>query len=86
MISLEDWIKPWCGCTSDVVACKVLLGAVSCLRHLVLRAASFHRGLLNVPQAGAVGNWCTPYSGLVEIPKELEMSSLEEGNVFPKGV
>lgn len=38
-----------------------------------------------MPQVGTLGNWCTPCRDLVEIPKELEVNSPEEDNVFPEG-
>ena len=67
-----------------MVACKVLVRTVTYMHHLILRAAPFQRGLINVPQVGALGNWYAPCSDLVEIPKELEVSSPEEDSVFPK--
>lgn len=68
-----------------MVACEVLVGTVTCVHHLILRAASFHRGLINMPQGGTLGNWCTTCSDLVEISKELKMRHPEEDNVFLKG-
>lgn len=52
---------------------------------IILRAAPFQRGLINVPQVGTLGDWCTPCRDLVEIPKELEVNSPQEDNVFPGG-